>query len=205
MKKSIIFILLIIAVIGITLLNFLTVGESTKAYTERIEKDRKNQNRLMRSNSSPLKLGDKRTFKGLNYYPVNRDYQVTAKLTPTKNKQPVFIPTTTGEQKRYIPYAYATFELDGQSQKLLLFKDWEEKEANQLSLMFADATSGDQTYGGGRYVELKKTSEKSIIIDFNTAYNPYCHFNDEYSCPIPPKENLMSVAIEAGEKVYKVE
>ena len=69
--------------------------------------------------------------------------------------------------------------------------------------MFADATSAIETYGGGRYIDMVQNNTNSIIIDFNTAYNPYCHFNTEYSCPIPPKENLMTVEIKAGEMIYK--
>ena len=87
--------------------------------------------------------------------------------------------------------------------KFKITQVFEERNGNVLSLMFADETSARSTYGGGRYVELKKDSNKAITIDFNMAYNPFCHFNDEYSCPIPPKENLMTIPIAAGEKLYK--
>ena len=85
----------------------------------------------------------------------------------------------------------------------MLYQDWEERNANKLSLMFADETSAIETYGGGRYVDVMYRNTNSVVIDFNTAYNPYCHFNPEYSCPIPPRENMLNVAIEAGEKIYK--
>lgn len=203
MGRQKLFIVLIVAIIGITIINFLSVGESTDEYIERIGEERKNRNGYMTSSSSPFKDEDKQGFSNLKYYPVKEDFKILARLSLIERKQPLFIPTTTGESKKYIPYGYAEFELDGKPQKLILYQDWEETIPNKLSLMFADNTSGNATYGGGRYIDVMKSNTNSIIIDFNMAYNPYCHFNDEYSCPIPPRENLMTVTIEAGEKLYK--
>lgn len=203
MKRQYIFVILIFAILGVTIINFLSVGEGSEEYKQRVEEDRKNRNGYMRSSSSPLKSEDRKDFTGLNYYPIDESYKVRAKLTEVKLKQPIFIPTTTGESKKYIPFGYAEFELKGSQYKLLLYQDWEETNPNRLSLMFADDTSGDETYGGGRYIDVTHTGNNSVIIDFNMAYNPFCHFNEEYSCPIPPRENLLTIAIEAGEKVYK--
>ena len=205
MKRSTIFGILVVALIGVTILNFLTIGESTEDYIERIETDRKDRNSQMLSSSSPLKDEDKQDFTGLNYYPVDEKYKVTARLEMLGKRQPIFIESTTGEQLKYIPFAYAYFTLDDKEQKLLLYQDWEETDPNKLSLMFADETSADETYGGGRYLDVTYRNTNSVVIDFNTAYNPYCHFNDEYSCPIPPRENLMDIPIKAGEKLYKTE
>ncbi|WP_268123312.1 DUF1684 domain-containing protein [Roseivirga pacifica] len=205
MKRSTIFGILVVALIGVTILNFLTIGESTEDYIERIETNRKDRNSQMLSSSSPLKEEDKQSFTGLNYYPVDEKYKVTAKLEMLGARQPIFIESTTGEQLKYIPFAYATFTLEGKPQKLLLYQDWEETDPNRLSLMFADETSADETYGGGRYLDVTYRNTNSVVIDFNTAYNPYCHFNDEYSCPIPPRENLMDIPVSAGEKLYKTE
>lgn len=203
MKRSTIFVILIVLLLGVTVFNFLTVGESTKDYTARIETERKDKDKRMLASSSPLLDEEKKIFTKLNYYPVNDDYKILARLIEIKRKVPVFITTTTGEQEKYIPYAHAQFELEGKQQKLLLYKDWDDVNPNRLFLMFADDTSGDETYGGGRYIDLEENGTNSIILDFNTAYNPYCHFNPEYSCPIPPAENLMKVPIKAGEKLYK--
>lgn len=205
MKRSTIFGILVVALIGVTILNFLTIGESTEDYIERIETDRKDRNSQMLSSSSPLKDEDKQDFTGLNYYPVDEKYKVTARLEMLGKRQPIFIESTTGEQLKYIPFAYAYFTLDDKEQKLLLYQDWEETDPNKLSLMFADETSAGETYGGGRYLDVTYRNTNSVVIDFNTAYNPYCHFNDEYSCPIPPRENLMDIPIKAGEKLYKTE
>lgn len=203
MKRNTIFTILIIAIIGVTILNFLTIGESDESYVERIETDRIDRNGFMLSSTSPLTDEDKSNFEGLKYYPIDPSYKLTAKIEVFGQRQPIFITSTTGEQLKYIPFGHVFFELEGKEQKLILYQDWEEKDPNRLSLMFADATSDVETYGGGRYMDVMYRNTNSVILDFNTAYNPYCHFNDEYSCPIPPRENLLEIAIEAGEKLYK--
>lgn len=205
MKRQNIFILLVIAVVFITVLNFLTVGESSEDYIARIETDRKDKNSFMLSSTSPLNDEDKRNFTGLNYYPINEDYKVSAVLEMIDQKQPIFIPSSTGEQLKYIPFAHATFELGGKENKVILYQDWEEKDPNKLSLLFADGTSANETYGGGRYIDVLYRNINKIEIDFNQAYNPYCHFNVEFSCPLPPRENLLDIDITAGEKLYNLE
>jgi len=203
MKRSNLFIFLIVAIVGITIFNFLTVGESSEDYIERLEQERKDKNGFMLSSGSPLTDEDKQDFKGLNFYPVEEKYKVTARLEKTSNRQPIFIESTTGEQLKYIPFARATFELDGTEHTVMLYQDWEEKDPNRLSLMFADETSAMETYGGGRYLDVMYRNTNSVVIDFNNAYNPYCHFNPEFSCPIPPRENILDIPIKAGEKIYK--
>jgi len=203
MNRQKVFIVLVIAIVGVTIINFLNVGEASEEYMARIEEERKTKNGFMLSGGSPIPKEERNSFTGLNFFPINEEFKVLAKVTPVSRKQPVFIPTTTGESKKYIPYAYAEFELKGSNHRVLLYQDWEENNPNRLSLMFADETSGDATYGGGRYIDVMKSNGNSIIIDFNSAYNPYCHFNEEWSCPIPPRENLLEVAIEAGERIYK--
>lgn len=203
MNRNTIFIILIIAIIGVTILNFLTIGESTESYIERLEQERKDRNGFMLSSTSPLTDDDKSSFEGLNYYSVDPNYKLTAKIELIENRQPVFIPSTTGEDLKYIPFAYAYFELGNAEHKVLLYQDWEEKDPNRLSLMFADETSDIETYGGGRYLDVMYRNTNSVVIDFNNAYNPYCHFNDEYSCPIPPRDNFLNTEVNAGEKLYK--
>ena len=203
MKRQQLFVVLVVAIIVVTAINFLNVGESAEEYVSRIEDVRKQRNGYMISASSPIPKEERRAFTALKYFDVKEEYRVRAKLVDVAFKQPIFIPTTTGENKKYIPFAHAEFELNGKPQKLLLYQDWEESNPNRLSLMFADDTSGRTTYGGGRYIDVEKSGGNTIIIDFNMAYTPFCHFNDEYSCPIPPRENLLEVAIEAGEKLYK--
>lgn len=205
MKRNTIFGLLVVAIVAITVLNFLTVGENTEDYIERLETDRKDKNSFMLSSTSPLPEEDKPSFTGLNYYPINENFKVTARLTLIDKKQPIFIPSTTGEELKYIPFAYANFKLNDTEHRVILYQDWEERDPNKLSLMFADNTSAIETYGGGRYLDVQYRNTNAVTLDFNNAYNPYCHFNAEYSCPIPPRENMLDIEIKAGEKLYKVD
>ena len=202
MKRKNIFALSVMAIVIITALNLLTVGESTGDYKTRIERARKERNRFMISSDSPLTEEAKKSFEGLRYYPIDKRFKVIAKLSKIKKKQPVFISSNTGEPLKYIPFAYAIFKLESKEQRVILYQDWEEQAPNRLSLMFTDQTSARETYGGGRYLDVFYRNTNSVIIDFNTAYNPYCHFNSSFSCPLPPAENRLAVAIKAGEKLY---
>ena len=111
------------------------------------------------------------------------------------------MPTSDGKEKHYKKYAYARFELKGEVFQLVLFRPLQ-KPDNLLFLPFADGTSALETYGAGRYLDFEIPVDNELIIDFNLAYNPYCVFSDKYSCPLPPKENFLAVAIEAGEKNF---
>jgi uncharacterized protein (DUF1684 family) len=112
--------------------------------------------------------------------------------------------TSTGEEERYLDYAWAIFDLDGTEHRLLVLEIMSMgPNRGKLFLAFADETSARETYGGGRYLDLKKIPAATTIeLDFNKAYNPYCAYNENYSCPLPPPENLLKVAILAGEKSY---
>ena len=166
MKRNTIFGILVVAIIAITILNFLTVGESSQDYLERLETDRKERDNFMTSASSPMTEEDRRAFTGLNYFPLDENYKVTAKLTRLESKRPIFVPSTTGEQLKYIPFAYAEFELNGTEQHLLLYQDWEESDPNKLSLMYTDETSSFTTYGGGRYVDVMYRNTNSVIVAY---------------------------------------
>src|SRR5690606_28026087 len=101
-----------------------------------------------------------------------------ARLTPFQNQTRINIPTSDNKEKTYIKYAFAEFEMEGQMHKLLLLKAMDDENPNAAFLAFSDSTSGDETYGGGRYLDLVTSSKSRIIIDFNKAYNPFCVFND---------------------------
>jgi uncharacterized protein (DUF1684 family) len=114
------------------------------------------------------------------------------------------LPTSDGEEKQYKEYAYAEFSLDGEKNKLLILEIIDVGPyRGTLFLAFADATSANETYGAGRYLDLKKVpGATSVTLDFNKAYNPYCAYSDKFSCPFPPKENVLKVAVKAGEKSF---
>lgn len=147
-------------------------------------------------------------FKKLDYYPINLKFRVAAKFVRTPNEKPFLMPTTTDRTPEYVKYAEAHFTVDGKSLELALFQNtagYDDPDyADYLFLPFTDLTSGDGSYGGGRFLDARIPKEgiETIIIDFNKAYNPYCAYNSGYSCPIPPEENDLLVRIEAGIKDY---
>jgi len=191
-------------VAAITLIYSFT-GQDDSTYIDKIQKQREEKDHYMRTAAdSPFagKVGD---YTGLTYFPPDKKYKVTARLEPIENKKMVALSTSDGKTKRYMEYAYAKFKLDGKEHSLLILEIIDMGPyKGTLFLAFGDETSARETYGAGRYLDVKKTRGKnSITLDFNEAYNPYCAYNDNYSCPFPPQENLLSTPINAGEKNYK--
>jgi uncharacterized protein (DUF1684 family) len=205
MKTKNILILGIVIIIIVSIHYSFSGGESSEFYVTNIQKLREEKNLNMRTPGSPFAGDSTNSFKGLNYFPINEHYKINARLTPIPNKKTVLLPTSDGEEKSYLEYAYAEFELEGVQNKLLILEITEMGPyRGTLFLAFADETSANETYGAGRYLDIKKTpGSQSVNLDFNQAYNPYCAYNDNYSCPFPPRENILKVAIKAGEKSYK--
>lgn len=181
-----------------------TASETPEDYIEKIEKERERQYKFIRFNiESPLTEEQKRTFTELTFYTIDPSYKIKARLLPIENKKVREVPLTDGSMQRYIEHSYAEFELGGKTNKLLLLQAMDEVDKRNFFLAFADETSARETYGGGRYLNVRQDGKNSITLDFNLAYNPYCAYNPDYACPIPPKENLLDIAIAAGEKNYK--
>ena len=181
------------------------------SYTKEIMKYQYEQNlKFHDKETSPLTAKGLKNFSALSFYKIDKKYKITAKLV--KEKDPVIfgMATTTSRKPLYIKYGTITFTLDGKEQSLPIYqnKDFgrDPQYKDYLFLPFTDATSGNGSYGGGRYLDVFTTDENpdgTITIDFNKAYNPYCAYNKKYSCPITPKENTVSVALKAGVKNYQ--
>lgn len=202
MKRNTVVIALIIVVLGIIIISSLTSGEENEAYVARIEQEREEKDRDMRiAEDSPF-APDSVEYNGLNYFSVDRDYKIKAKLEMITDKKIVTLPTSEGDKKQYLEFAYAIFDLNDKTNRLLILETVGGEFDGMLFLAFGDATSAGDTYGAGRYLELEKAGENSITIDFNQAYNPYCAYTDGFSCPFPPRENLLEVPIRAGEMNY---
>lgn len=143
-------------------------------------------------------------FEGLAFFKVDTNYRVTASFKKDLGKK-FEMPTSTDRKPIYRQYGFVEFELNGSVQRLIVYQNMglrKQKEyKNYLFMPFRDATNGKETYGGGRYLDLEIPSGKTIILDFNRVYNPYCVYSHRYSCPIPPKENTLTIEIKAGEKV----
>jgi len=151
---------------------------------------------------SPLTPSDKMIFEKLAFFPPNAQYIITARLIKTPEALPFGMLTTTGRISQERLYGQLFFELQGLPFQLEVYQsqDLLEKEGfeDYLFLPFSDLTNGNETYGGGRYIDLRLTDKDSILIDFNKAYNPYCAYNKKYSCPIVPAVNNLDVRITAG-------
>jgi uncharacterized protein (DUF1684 family) len=156
---------------------------------------------------SPLKEKDRRHFEGLDFFEINPKYAVIANFVRTKKEKPFEMPTTTSRKPLYVKYGELHFNIDGVAcvlnvyQNLDLIKNPRYKD--YLFLPFTDRTSGAETYGGGRYLDMKIPKDKKVLLDFNLAYNPYCVYNEKYSCPIPPAANDLNVEIYAGVKNFQ--
>lgn len=161
---------------------------------------------------SPLKKKDLKNFKGLDFYPVDSSYVVTAKLTRTPDSPYFPMATTTERKPFYREYGLLTFTLAGKEHTLTVYQSKEEYEdpkyKDYLFLPFTDDTSGDGSYGGGRYMDVFEsqiTEDDTIVLNFNNTYNPYCAYNEDYSCPLTPRKNHLDVEIKAGVMDFKKE
>lgn len=196
---------------SILLLSFLLFGTVTIAQDEAlISESKAAQNKLNEEFINPettiLTPEDFNNFEGLEFYPIDLKFRVKARFVRTPNEKPFLMPTTTDRLPEYVKYAEAHFSLEGKDIVLNIFKSTQPYDEpgyeDYLFVPFTDLTSGDGSYGGGRYIDQRIPEGETIVIDFNKAYNPYCAYNARYSCPIPPKENDILIRIEAGVKEF---
>lgn len=165
---------------------------------------RKNKDQAWKNDpESPLTEKQKKEFKGLYYFPPNPNLSFELKLDKNISGigKKVIIKTTGGDKQVYLRAGKITFTVEGKEVEALVFED-PEQEQFQYYLLFRDQTTGKETYENGRMLQIPKKDEK-LVIDFNYAYNPYSSYNDNWDCPITPKENILPVRIEAGEKKFK--
>lgn len=198
-------ILLILAVILVVVIIFYSFSDGDEgAYKEGIKKIRDEKDQFMRASGESPFAENPKDFTGLKYYEPNPQFRIIATLTPVENKKIVKLATNDGKEQSYVEYAYAEFDLGGFHNKLLILESIDIGPLRgKLFLAFGDATSAGETYGGGRYLDVAKApGSKTISLDFNQAYNPYCAYTGKFSCPLPPPENLLEIAVKAGEKNY---
>ena len=163
-----------------------------------IEQYRRNKDEFFAtSDHSPLEPDDQHRFTGLRYFPPNPELVFTASFTPGDNTD-VTVATSDGADRPYRRAGTVELPMGDRVVRLTLF----DTGHPGYFLPFRDATSGDQTYGAGRYLDLQPSDDATVTIDFNLAYNPFCAYRTDYSCALPPSENWLSVPIEAGELVY---
>lgn len=156
--------------------------------------------------SSPLPDKYRKDFMGLDFFAPDTSYIINAQFKRTPDAKPILMPTTTERKTYQILYGVASFELHGQSHELEVYRDLATAtnvlRKNDLFLPFYDETNGKETYGGGRYIDLKIPEKDVLEIDFNRAYNPYCVYNKKYSCPLVPRQNVLRTNVRAGAKDF---
>ncbi|RJQ41265.1 MAG: DUF1684 domain-containing protein [Anaerolineaceae bacterium] len=147
---------------------------------------------------SPLTDSQKQAFTGLHYYPENPALKFTLAIEEHSKKEMVSIQTSKGDVRSYERFGKITFLVEGKSVSLTIYR-----AEHGFFLPFVDNQAGKETYPAGRYLEIEPLADGKYLVDFNMAYNPYCAYNDRWSCPITPAENRLKVSIRAGEKIYE--
>lgn len=201
--KNILAIIAIILVVVIVFYSFRT-GTDETAYRAELKKEREEKDMYMRSADDSPFADSTAAYKGLNYFEPDMRFRIKAALTEIKDRKPVVLQTSDGKQQSYVEYAYAEFDFGGFHNKLLILESMDVGPLKgRLFLAFGDETSAGETYGAGRYLDVAKVpGATEILLDFNKAYNPYCAYSEKFSCPLPPRENLLEIAVRAGEKNY---
>jgi uncharacterized protein (DUF1684 family) len=191
-------------------LEFRGMSESAEfdvdAWERELERNREEKDEFFGSHPhSPVPKAERDDFGGLEYFEPDPEYRVTATvhLTDEDDEDVYRMETSTGGEQRYLKVAELAFELDGETHTLAGYRQAGE-ERESLFVPFRDKTTGQETYGAGRYMELEAEGDledgREVPVDFNLAYNPFCAFSDAYACPLPPEENWLETTIEAGEK-----
>jgi uncharacterized protein len=194
--------------IGLLLfLGVMAQAQKTNAiYNAQIEQHRaKYKAEFLEDKNAPVTELD---FKYLQFYKPNINYKVQAQFVKLENEKAYDMQTHSGKIKQYFKYGFVTFTINKMPLKLYIYQSeslmTKSGFEDYLFLPFTDNTNYNTTFGGGRYLDFKLSHIKNNIleIDFNKCYNPYCAFAEGYSCPIPPAENSLNIAIPAGEKLW---
>jgi hypothetical protein len=149
---------------------------------------------------SPLTAAQRREFAGLRYYPEDPALRLAVQPQAFEEPELVEMQTSTGDTARYLRWARIEFAVEGQAAALTVYRD---PGSGDMFLPFQDANAGGETYGAGRYLEPEELSDGRLLVDFNYAYNPYCAYNEDWSCPIPLPENRLRVPVRAGEMSFE--
>ena len=170
------------------------------SYPDEIAAWRADKDAYMRSSESPVPAAQRAAFQPLPYYPIDEQYNVPAALKVLRGDAVIEMSTSSGKPRRMRRVGTLAFTLKGQPQTLTAFAEVDDSSLQRLFVPFGDLTNGLETYQGGRYLDLDLQGSGVYELDFNRAYHPFCVFNPEYECPIPPRENRMPVPIKAGER-----
>lgn len=174
---------------------------SQSNYTKSIQSERDKFEKTLLHTDSIINSEEQQAIESLNHFAIDSNWVLTAQFKKNKGKS-FEMPTTTSRTPKYRRLGYLHFNHDGKEFKLAVYKNLGlkgSKYKNYVFVPFKDANAPELTYGGGRYLDLEMTiKDKTVIVDFNKAYNPYCVYSYRYSCPITPEENHIDVKVDAG-------
>ncbi len=153
------------------------------------------------SRESPLPSGDLPTFSGLNYFDPDPAHRHETTLRRYASPEAVVVATSKGTRQLFNRVGFFELTIDGTPVRVNAYQSAEREDPN-LFIPFRDDTSGKESYGAARYLDMEVEHDDQYAVDFNYAYNPYCAYSEDYVCPLPPQENWLPVAIRAGEKKY---
>lgn len=176
------------------------------SYFQEVHRYREQRDRFFQTSpNTPLLKGDQENFDGLHYFPIKPAMRFALTLHKYGTPDTLYIMTTGGKDRPALRYGYFEFEAQQRQNRLQVYKfiDHEDPNDPYLFLPFLDQTSGEHSYGGGRYLDLRETVSDEYTVDFNYAYNPSCAYGrKDYICPVPPSENTLQIEIPAGEKAW---
>jgi uncharacterized protein (DUF1684 family) len=178
------------------------VPDTPPDYADRLRERRAEKDRAFaEQRASPLPPERREAFDGLDYFDPDPAYRVSATVTVHDDPDPVDLETSDDRTVRYLRAVTFAFELGGETHRL---HGYRREGDDEIFVPFRDKTTGQQTYHGGRYMELEPDGELTdgdeVVVDFNLAYTPFCAFSDAFSCPLPPEENWLVVTVPAGER-----
>lgn len=180
----------------------------TGKYIDRTTQERLDKDRFFAdSTSSPLNPDELPYFEGLSYFDTDPKWKFRCEIEIDTTEAPFEMPTTTARLPLYRKYGLLKFNINDSTYTLSAYQNMEflakDPTYKNLFIPFKDLTNTHETYGGGRYMDIEIPDNDSVILDFNLAYNPYCAYDDKWSCPLPPFENYLKFRVEAGEMMYK--
>ena len=176
--------------------------EDEETWRRALSRSREAKDEFFRdSHDSPLGHEQGGTFQGLNYFEPDPAFRFEVRIQRYPGLESVIMATSKGTRQLFNKIGYFDLAVDGQRVRLQAYQS-AEREDPSIFIPFRDATSGKETYGAARYLDLEVEHNDEYVVDFNYAYNPYCAYSEEYVCPLPPRENWLAVPIRAGEKNY---
>lgn len=174
-------------------------------YIASIEQQRKEKDKSMKNNAdSPFNQEPKQHFEPLKYYKVGPDFVFKSKLIEFETKDTISIYGTKGEERKVVRFGYVSISFQNKNYKMNVYNGTSRSGEKYYTIWFTDKTTGEETYGVGRYLDFELSANKDFLytIDFNLAYSPYCSYSPKYSCAVPTKDDYLDIEVNAGEKKF---